>query len=74
MDASDNTRKKKAKAYYSKQVTVFTAQAINSTTALCGTCTENNAATPCIKVFTSYEEKLLYVVGKNACSGCGCLN
>ena len=73
MDASDTTRRKKAVAYFSKQKIVFAAKPENNgLTSNCGTCSEASATAPCIKVFTNYDDKILYVVGKNYCATCAC--
>jgi hypothetical protein len=64
-NASDTIRANKAKTFYN-----FTSNAnvITQRNANCGTCAETTPAsgTACVLNFPSFDEKLLYLVGKNA--------
>jgi len=73
MDASDTIRKRRAqKIFVDIKNANITTQGNNN----CGTCSEKNpvSGTACTLNFNSYEEKRLYVEGKNACNSCACPN
>jgi len=68
MDASDLTRKRKAKAIYSiKRDKLIAAQPTKD----CNSTNCRKYAT-CIVNFSSYDEKQLFLAGKNACNDCNC--
>jgi hypothetical protein len=64
-NASDTIRARKAKTFYNYTSNINTLTQKNNN---CGTCAEKAPAsgTACTLNFTSYDEKLLYLVGKNA--------
>lgn len=68
MDASDLIRKRKAKTIYSiKRDKLIAAQPTKD-------CNSTSCAkyASCIVNFSSYEEKQLFLAGKNACNSCKC--
>jgi hypothetical protein len=64
-DASETIRARRAKTYYSFK---SAANKITQNNVNCGTCAEKTPAsgTACTVNFSNYQDKLLYLVGKNA--------
>jgi hypothetical protein len=65
MDASDTIRRMKASKVYAD---ISASRKTVQGNANCGTCSELS----CKRVFASFEEKQLYLEGKEKCRGCKC--